>query len=149
MSRIVSSVPGRIRIRDKSLRDREQLIRVKTELSKIPVVTELHDNVRTGSILVRFKRRAVELSVIEQDIDAVVDQVVGKAPKPQRLLSKKNINRYNKIIMLASLGASLIALRMARRKRRVRWHKLTGYVFIANLGVHLYIYRKSLFRLFR
>lgn len=149
MSRIVSSVPGRIRIRDKGLRDQEKINAVKQELSNIAVITALQDNVRTGSILVRFDRRAIELSVIEENIDALLDKVIGKASRPQRLLTKKNINRYNKIIMLGSLGSSLLALRMARRKPRIRWHRLTGYLFLANLGVHFYIYRKSLVRLFR
>ena len=149
MTRIVSAVPGRIRVRDKSLRDQERLKELKKELAKIAVITELQDNVRTGSVLVRFKRAAVELSVIEASIDAAVDKVIGKSSKPQRLLSKKNINRYNKLVMLASLGVSLFALTMAGRKRRIRWHKLTGYIFVANLGVHLYIYRKSVLRLFR
>ena len=149
MSRIVSSVPGRIRVRDKALRDQTKLDQLKKELSKIDAITALQDNVRTGSVLLRFDRKAVELSAIEADIDAVVNKVVGKPLRRQSPLSKKNINRYNKIIMLGSLGASLIALRMARRKPRIRWHRLTGYIFVANLGVHLYIYRKSLLRLFR
>lgn len=149
MSRIVSSLPGRIRIRDKGLRDRKRLDAVTQELSNIAAVTELQDNVRTGSILLRFDRRAIELSVMEHDIDATVDKVLGKRSRPQRLLSKKNINRYNKIAMLVSLGASLLVLRMTRRKPRIRWHKLTAYLFLANLGVHFYIYRKSLLRLFR
>ena len=149
MSRIVSSVPGRIRVRDKALRDQTKLDQLKKELSKIDAITALQDNVRTGSVLLRFDRKAIELSVIEVNIDSIVDKVIGKASKQQRMLSKKNINRYNKIIMLGSLGASLIALRMARRKPRIRWHRLTGYIFVANLGVHLYIYRKSLLRLFR
>jgi len=150
MSRIVSSVPGRIRVRDKALRDQTKLEQLKKELSnKIAAITALQDNVRTGSVLLRFDRNAIELSAIEVSIDSIVDKVISKTSKPQRLLSKKNINRYNKIIMLGSLGASLIALRMARRKPRIRWHRLTGYIFVANLGVHLYIYRKSLLRLFR
>lgn len=149
MSRIVSSIPGRIRVRDKALRDQTKLDQLKKELSKIAAITALQDNVRTGSVLLRFDRNGVELSAIEADIDAVVNKVVGKPLRRQSLLSKKNINRYNKIIMLGSLGASLIALRIARRKSRIRWHRLTGYIFVANLGVHLYIYRKSLLRLFR
>ncbi len=149
MSRIVSSIPGRIRIKDKSLRDPEKLNALKKELSKIAAITELQDNVRTGSILLRFDRKALELSAMEADIDSAARKVLGKKQKPQRLLSKKNVNRYNKIIMLASLGASLAALKMAHRKPRIRLHKVTGYLFIANLGVHLYIYRKSLLRVFR
>ena len=149
MSSIISSIPGRLRIRDKSLRDPEKLNKLKQELLKIAVITEVQDNVRTGSVLIRFDRNAIELSAMEANIDSAVDKVMGKSPTPQMLLSKKNINRYNKIVMLTSLGASLLALTTARRKRRIRWHKFTAYLFLASLGVHLSIYRKSLFRLFR
>jgi len=149
MSRIVSSMPGRIRLRDKKLRDQEKLNELTKELSKIAVITSLQGNVRTGSLLLRFDRNAIVFSTIEANIDSTVDQIIGKAPKPQPLLSKKNLNRYNKMAMLGSLGASLITLSMTNRKRRVRWHKLTGYLFIAHLGTHLFFYRKALRRTFR
>lgn len=147
VSRIVSSIPGRIRLRDKRLRDQAKLNELTKELSQIAVITSLQGNPRTGSLLLRFDRNAIVLSTIEANIDSTVDQIIGKAPQP--LLSKKNFNRYNKMAMLGSLGASLIALSMTGRKRRIRWHKLTGYLFIANLGTHLFFYRKALRRTFR
>lgn len=148
MSKIVSSLPGRIRVRAKSWRDQGKLNALKKELSKIPAVTALRDNVRTGSILLHFDSREGELSAMEANINAVVDEIIGKPPTPQSILTKKNLNRYNKLAMLASLGSSL-AFTAAHRRRWRRWHALTGYVFAANLAVHLFIYRKSLYRLFR
>lgn len=142
----MSSLTGRIRLRDQKLRDHAVMSQLKAELSNIVAITRLEENSRTGSLLVRYDRQAAELSCLEAQINRVVDQVVGM-PKP--FISKKNINRYNKIAMLATLGASLSALAIARRKPRIRWHRLTGYLFLANLGVHLFIYRKSLFRLLR
>lgn len=149
MSRIVSSIPGRIRIRDNKLRDQTILDRLKTELLNISVITTLESNRRTGSLLVRFSKNSVAMPSIEAHIDSAVDRVIGKPAASQRLLSKKNLNRYNKIAMLVLLGTSLSTLNLAGRKRRIRWHRLTGYLFLANLGVHLFTYRKSLFRLFR
>ena len=149
MSRIVSSIPGRIRIRDNKLRDQVILDRLKTELLNISVITTLEDNRRIGSLLVRFNKNSVEMPRIEAQIDSAVDRVIGNPSASQRLLSKKNLNRYNKIAMLLLLGTSLSSLNLAGRKRRIRWHRLTGYLFLANLAVHLFTYRKSLFRLFR
>ena len=149
MSRIISSVPGRIRLRDKILRDPTKLNELKKELSQLAVFTSSQGNVRTGSLLLHFDRNSIELSTIETNIDSTVEQIIGKAPKPQVLLSKKNFTRYNKMAMLGSLGASLIALGIERRKSRIRWHQLTGYLFIANLGAHLFFYRKALRRTFR
>jgi len=144
MSRIVSSIPGRIRVRDKKLRNLTTLDRLKTEL-----ITTLEGNNRTGSLLVWFNKDVVTLSCIEAQIESAVDRVIGKSSAQQQLLSKKNLNRYNKMAMLLFLGTSLSTLSLAGRKRRIRWHRLTGNLFVANLGVHLFIYRKSLFRLFR
>lgn len=149
MSRIVSSIPGRIRIRDNKLRDQTILDRLKMELLNISVITTLEDNCRTGSLLVRFNKNSVAMPSIDAQIDAAVDRVIGNPAASQRLLSKKNLNRYNKIAMLVLLGTSLSTLNLAGRKRRIRWHRLTAYLFLANLGVHLFTYRKSLFRLFR
>lgn len=142
MSRIVSSLPGRIRIRDKRLRDPARLNELRKELLKIAAITNLQDNVRTGSVVVNFDASLIEIAVLETKLDSAVDKVLAE---PSPLLTKKHINRYNKIAMTGSLLASL-ALATARQKRLRRWHALTGYLFVANLGVHLYLYRKSLFR---
>lgn len=148
MKRIVSSAPGRIRVRDKNLRDQTKLNTLKKELSTIAAITELHDNVRTGSMLVRFDPNLVETAILEVNIESAADQAIGKPSTPLSLLTKKSVNRYNKLAMLATLGASL-AFTASHRKRWRRWHALTGNLFIANLGVHLYIYRKAVRRLFR
>lgn len=148
MNRIVSSLPGRIRVRDKRLRDQQRLNELKQELAKIAAITGLHDNVRTGSLLLYFDPEAIETSALEANILSTADKIIGKPETAESLLTKKNINRYNKIAMLGSFGASMALLAKRRRIWR-RWHALAGYVFVANLGVHLYIYRKPLFRLFR
>ncbi len=144
MSRIVSSLPGRIRIRDKRLRDQARLNELKKELLKITAITELQGNIRTGSVVVNFDPSIIEIAALETKLDSAVDKVLAEPLTPP-LLTKKRINRYNKIVMVGSLAASL-ALAAARRKRWRRWHALTGYLFVANLGVHMYLYRKSLFR---
>jgi hypothetical protein len=149
MSRIVSSIPGRIRVRDKKLRNQTTLDRLKTELLNIAAITTLEGNNRTGNLLVWFDKNVVTLSGMEAQIESAVNRVIRKPSAQQRLLSKKNLNRYNKMAMLLFLGTSLYTLTLAGRKRRIRWHRLTGYLFVANLGVHLFIYNKSLFRLFR
>ena len=144
MNRIVSSLPGRIRIRDKRLRDQTRLNSLKKELEKITAISELQSNARTGSVLINFDPDVIEITDLETKIDAAVDKILAEPLTPP-LLTKKNINRYNKIAMMGSLTASL-AFAVARQKRWRHWHRLTGYLFVANLGLHLYLYRKSLFR---
>ena len=144
MSRIVSSLPGRIRIRDKCLRDQSRLNALRKELLKITAITELQGNVRTGSVVVIFDPNTIEIAALETKMDMAVDKVLAQALTPP-LLTKKRINRYSKIGMMGSLAASL-AFAAARRKRWRHWHALTGYLFVANLAAHLIIYRKTLFR---
>lgn len=144
MNRIVSSLPGRIRIRDKSLRDQTRLNELEKQLSEITAITELQGNVRTGSVVVYFDPSVIEIAELETKLDSAVDKVLADTLTPP-VLTKKRINRYNKIAMVGSLAASL-AFAAARRKRWRRLHALTGYLFVVNLGVHLYLYRKSLFR---
>jgi hypothetical protein len=131
-------------VRDKRLRDQKRLSELKNELSKIAAITALQDDVRTGSVVVNFDPSAIEIAALETLLDYAVDQVVV-----ERLIlppiTKKQLNRYNKIAMMVSLAASL-ALTVARRKRWKRWHALTGYMFVASVAVHMIIYRKTLFR---
>jgi hypothetical protein len=131
-------------VRDKRLRDQERLAELKKELSKITAITALQDDVRTGSIVVNFDPSAIEIAVLETRLDSAVDQVlVERLTLPP--ITKKQLNRYNKIAMMGSLAASL-ALTTARQKRWRRWHALTGYLFVASVAVHMIIYRKTLFR---
>ena len=144
MSRIVSSLAGRIRIRDRHLRDKTQLDKLANELLKIPAISELQCNPRTGSVVVHFDANIIDIATLETQIEAAVDKVLAAFLKSPQL-SKKQVNRYSKIGMVGSLAVSL-AFGLARKKRWRRWHIVGGYLFLANLGVHLIIYRKTLFR---
>jgi len=104
----------------------------------------LQDDVRTGSVVVNFDPSAIDIAALETRLDFAVDQVlVERLTLPP--ITKKQLNRYNKIAMMGSLVASL-ALTVTRRKRWKRWHALTGYLFVASVAVHMIIYRKTLFR---
>lgn len=148
MNRIVSLVPGRIRLRDKQLRNPEALDRLSLALSAMPAITALQGSVRTGGLLLHYDARAVAREDMERQVEAAAEQTLGTARPEQALQLKKEINRYNKLAMLGSLGASL-TFAAKRGKGWKRGHVWTSYLFVANLGVHLFIYRKSLFRLFR
>ncbi len=149
MTRIISSIPGRIRVRDKNLRDQARLEQLKKTLSEINAITELQENARTGSLLIHYDREAVELEDMESIINSAVDAVMGMLPKQHTPLSKKHFNRLNKLIMLSSFGVSIAALAIPSRRLRRFWHQSAGWLFVANLGMHLYIYRKSVKRLLR
>ncbi len=144
MSRIVSSLPGRIRVRDKRLRDQNRMTELKQALSNIAAISALQADARTGSVVITFDAEAIEISTLERHLDAAVDKVLLEPFTPPPI-SKKQLNRYSKIAMMGSLAASL-ALTAARRKRWRRWHAFSGYLFVASVAVHMVIYRKTLFK---
>ncbi len=144
MNRIVSSIPGRVRIRDKALRNLTRLRRLESLLQELKAISVLRTNPTTGSVLVYFDQRLMSNAELELALDQAVNEVL-KIPLPTKRHSslKKRLNRYSKWLMLVSLVASLA---FATKRRTRRWHILTGNIFIAGLLVHLSIYRKLLFR---
>ena len=141
MTRIASSSPGRIRVKDPALRGRDCLSRVHKELAPLEGVRELRPNLVAGSIVVFFDHGEVSPAKLEQRIEQALDAVLA-APRKARRSIHNRVNRAAKIGMLGSLGASL-ALAATGNKR---WHAVTGGVFVACLGVHLGLHRKALLR---
>ncbi|RTL19733.1 MAG: hypothetical protein EKK55_18880 [Rhodocyclaceae bacterium] len=141
MTRIASSSPGRIRIKDPALRRRDCLSRVHKELAPLEGVRELRPNLVAGSIVVFFDHGEVSPAKLEQRIEQALDAALA-APRKARRSIHNRVNRAAKIGMLGSLGASL-ALAATGNKR---WHAVTGGVFVACLGVHLGLHRKALLR---
>ena len=142
MSRIVSSVPGRIRIRDRALRNPARLDQLEAALIRIEDITSLQFNPGAGSIVLHFNGADTDVAALEAKIDATVDATLS-TPLPNNNRSlKMRVNRYAKAGMLSSLATSL-ALAATGQKR---WHAVSGSVFVACLGVHLSVYRRSLLR---
>lgn len=141
MTRIASSSPGRLRVKDPALRGRDCLSRVHKELAPLEGVRELRPNLVAGSIVVFFDHGEVSPAKLEQRIEQALDAALA-APRKARRSIHNRVNRAAKIGMLGSLGASL-ALAATGNKR---WHAVTGGVFVACLGVHLGLHRKALLR---
>jgi len=142
MSRIVSALPGRIRIRDRVLRDRARLARIEDALAGIEGVGSLQANPRAGSIVLHFDTAQVSIERLEAAVDAAMDAELARPHAPRRRSLKMQVNRGAKLGMLGSLAASL-ALAGAGKKS---WHAVTGGLFVACLGVHLGVHRRSMLR---
>ena len=142
MSRVASSIPGRIRVRDTALRQPDRLARLHAALQAVGGVLDVESKVATGSVIVRydaarFAPEAME-NLVEQHVDAELARPRSKFPPSARV----RINRAAKAGMLGSLAVSL-ALAAAGNKR---WHAASGLVFVACLGVHLTVHRRHLLR---
>ncbi len=156
MTRIVSSIPGRIRLRDPALRQPDRLERLCAALQAMDGALSVEGNGKAGSVVLYYRPGALAVDAVE----AVVEQVVGvevstvrvnaakmdaKSARPRPMLkpsTRVRLNRYAKRGMLVSLPISL-ALAAAGRKR---WHAVSGGAFVACLLVHMAVHRRHLIR---
>lgn len=103
MTRIASSSPGRIRVKDPALRGRDCLSRVHKELAPLEGVRELRPNLVAGSIVVFFDHGEVSPAKLEQRIEQALDAALA-APRKARRSIHNRVNRAAKIGMLGMPG---------------------------------------------
>lgn len=137
MTTIASSIPGRIRMRSKLLRNKEKRKTLLERLRTIEGVMRLEENPTAGSIVVYYDAQQIECEHMEAEVEMELDRVLNETPSTVRV----HLNRYSKYAMASSLGASLTLLAVRSKKG----HALTGAIFLASLAVHLAIHRKRLF----
>lgn len=142
MTRIVSSVPGRIRLRDPALRQSDRLERLTVALTALEGMLAVEGNVKAGSLILRYEAAGRDVEAIEELVESLVDAEFSRPRPGLKPSTRVRLNRYAKRGMAVSLGASL-ALAAAGYKR---WHILTGGAFVACLAVHLAVHRRHLFR---
>jgi len=142
MTRVVSSLPGRIRLRDPALRQPDRLERLCAALQAMEAVLMVEANLKAGSVVFRYDATEVDVEAVEAAVERAAEAEISRPRPAHRPSARVRINRYAKRGMLASLGASLI-LAAAGQKR---WHILTGGAFVACLAVHLVVHRRHLVR---
>ena len=141
MKRIVSAVPGRLRIKEAAFADAAVCARVALRLTQALTAASTRINSGAHSIVVNYDAGAMSPAQAHLQIEQLLAEELGQAPFARRRRSRRlRINRYAKIAALTSLGASL-AFAAAGRKRL---HVLTGGIFVACLGVHLAVFRRTL-----
>ncbi|MBK1687591.1 HMA2 domain-containing protein [Rubrivivax gelatinosus] len=149
---IVSSVPGRLRLRDARLRRDALRDAVLARLDSLPALRTLRANAAAGSVVVEYDgTRVDEAAMCREVLDAVAPWLPAReaapspapaAARPRRPGRRRQLARATNVGMLASLGSSL-ALAAAGAKAA---HVATGSVFLGLLGVHLAMHRRSLLR---
>lgn len=143
---IVSSIPGRMRLRFPLLRQggpREDLV---ARLQAIDGMTSVEANAVTGSLLLRYEIGRGGQSAMEACVGDALAAALGREPgvpratPPARKKAAREWNRVAKLGMLASLPVSL-ALAAAGSKRL---HAVSGGVFTLLLLVHMAVHRRHL-----
>ncbi|MDR3212966.1 MAG: hypothetical protein LBT71_03465 [Azoarcus sp.] len=138
MPLIASSIPGRIRIRHKSLTDAGRGERLRAAFLAFDGIVRVDVSPAASSLIVHYDAAAIPAETME----AVADEIVAAELRAMRSEHKRGLgmNRYAKYGMLLSLAATFALA--ARGKRRA--HALSGCFFAACLGAHLYFHRSRM-----
>ncbi|MDR1648315.1 MAG: hypothetical protein LBR88_09860 [Zoogloeaceae bacterium] len=135
MAFIVSTLPGRIRIRHGILASTDCGERLRHTFLARPGVTEVVAKPDACSLIVRYDAQTIVPEVMEDFVDAEVAAEIAARKTAQTRGTR--LNHYAKYGMLLSLALSLALA--ARGKRRA--HTLAGAIFLAALGAHLFHHR--------
>jgi hypothetical protein len=135
MPSIVSSIPGRIRIRHKALANVRHSGHLRAAFLALDGIAHVDANTAASSLVVYYDADVIPAEAMESAIDGIVAAEL----KAQRAGRDREaaVNRYAKYGMLLSLAATF-ALATGRARRA---HALSGCLFAACLGLHLYFHR--------
>lgn len=156
---IVSSIPGRLRLRHPLLRRAQQSNEVAARLRSIVGVLSVEANPATGSLLLHYDSARCDRSSMETQVAATArfddaapfgmlppqseTRPQPQAPSPSRKRGPgRELNRLAKVGMVVSFPVSL-AFAAAGGKRL---HALAGGVFTLLLLIHLAVHRHHLLR---
>lgn len=144
---IVSSIPGRLRLRHPLLRRAQQSGDLAAKLRAIEGVLAVDLKPAAGSLLVHYDRTRCDCTWMETQVAAASqfgEDAEGASSQPARRFSRRSSdrewNRLAKLGMIASLPVSL-ALAAAGSKKL---HAIAGGVFTLLLLVHLAVHRRHL-----
>ena len=144
MKRIVSGVPGRLRIKDSAFGDTDIANEVVARLKQLtPNDALLSTRINTGanSIVVHYDIDRLAPIDMQVRTEHLLVGMFGKSPIRRRRRSRRlRINRYAKIGALVSLAASLAFAATGHK----RLHIIAGMVFLAFLTAHLAVFRRTL-----
>jgi len=138
-----SAVDGRIRLRRPEFHDPGVVQELSGRLRGLEGVTKVAGNAQAGSILIYYDARQMGLEDIKGKVARLSGTGAGGARPPIRKRARGRSLRatastVTNLGMLASLGMTLTG----RRRSHMRW----GKTFLGLLAVHLFLYRKKLWR---
>jgi len=152
VSRIVSHLPGRLRLRHPELRMVSRNQALQATLRGWDGVLSVTGNHVTGGVLIHYDAARIPPADMETRIGAALWPLVSgksaertKTPEPPPSSTPSpmswRVNRAAKIGMLGSLSGTLLALAVGKKL-----HAAFGAAHLAFLAAHLTIHRKKLLR---
>jgi hypothetical protein len=125
---IVSSTPGRVRVRHPSLRSRSRAQQARETLLALPGVQSAAGDARVGSLLVTYDPA--------QTSEAVVFAALGLGSMPEHTTDSRVWPRIP--VGTAGMATSLV-MSLGAAAVKIKWlHVAAGVVFVALVGVHVF-----------
>lgn len=145
MKRIVSAVPGRLRVKDPQLFQRGKADRFIARSASVLPLLSSRANPLADSIVLYYDAGKMPSAEAQKHIERTLAELLRPGTEtpmaPARRRSRRlRINRYAKICALASLGVSLASAYAGPK----RLHIISGWIFVACLGAHLAVFRRTL-----
>lgn len=136
--KVVSRLPGRLRIRGKLLRDAGRNQALADETSGWPGIRQVQGNPATGSLLIHYDPAILPPDQLEQRLIGQSAPTPSPSATPSIL---KQANRPAKIGLLISMAVTLLALGSNKKL-----HAAAGAAHVAFLAVHLLHHRKRMLK---
>lgn len=157
MNRIVSSVPGRLRLRDPALRRPRLLEQLAAALAAVDGVLSTAANAKAGSIVLIYDAAEISQREIGATAEALAAAVLAPKPpaephrgaeppsRPSPGVAPSLRVRVNRQAKRGMLGSLLVSLALAAGGLK-RWHAWSGGAFLVFLTIHLAVHRRHLLR---
>lgn len=124
---IVSSVPGRIRVRSRRLKSENRAKAIQAEVETFKGVASVYSNPHAGSLTVAFDPENVEAEKLEDRLEALCD------PQPNKL--ERNLEMATRIGMAGTIAATIYQGFYGSKRTHIQLGKAFMGVAAAHLGL--------------
>lgn len=150
---IISSIPGRIRVRDSRLADAAEAGQLTSRLKLLPGITGISVNHRTASLLVQYDpasgveallRRYAGIEPVDPPVKPAASRKIPGKHKSSCITAGDLPITYRQFLnygMMVAFAASGIGIALHYRKL----HAAAGLLFFGLNGLHMYNKRRTLF----
>jgi copper chaperone CopZ len=138
---LVNAVPGRLRVRSRTLHHRRFAEKIEAEVRALPGVNDVRLNRAASSIVVYYDPGQVELDALEQRLEKLCMERQARVAKTRKGLDRQ-LNLASKVGMGASLAGAIGTAYFGSKKT----HEQLGWAFVAFTAYHLVRNRATLLR---
>lgn len=138
---IVSSIDGRVRVRNTMLQHPEAAAAVKKGLASIEGISDVSINHRVGSMLIIYDPCAADIKKITDTISGYMNVKDGKKTvrtnRDKRGLPFAITRKRAKLLVNAGMAASLLISLAGIALKLKKLHAIAGLLFVGLLGIHI------------